>query len=169
MFRFLVASLALLSASCAPVLNRDLISLPQTVADDPIRPDLAMIELRLAEHFAAAANSAEPLPTTCAGLKQYDGLRGFPDNLERRLLKRFPRLAPFDRCVKQGDWYVDSITGEQAAMFDAHQMDCDRPTYCTGWAGFMGPKPKSGWRFYEARYVDGKWRIKRKELNIILT
>lgn len=160
----LCASLS--AAACAPVLNGDLLRQANSVADDPARPELALLELRLAEHFAKLGDAA---PTTCAGLGQYDAQRPLAGELETRLILRFPQLAPFDRCERKGKAFFDSITGEPAIMFDAHEVECQRPDLCTGWAGFLSHERSSGWRFFEARYRDGYWQVKRKELDIVLT
>ena len=170
----LLATLAL--GACTLPLNHELVKAPNTVADDPHHPELALLEVRLAEHFAESG--AAP-PTTCVrfapGPASYPERYGpLDDALERRLMLRFPGLAPRGRCVNGSTaggttFFVDGDTGEPAAMFDVHELACEEPTRCTGWAGYVLDPRRNGWRYYEARFVDGKWRVREADLGIILT
>lgn len=167
---------SLLLGACTLPVNHELIRAPNTVADDPRHPELALLEVRLAEHFAKFAGTP---PTTCAGFAPgtpVDRRRvgGLADGEERRLMRRFPALAPFDRCspVMHTDgtqFYVDSITGEPAAMIDVHGLDCTGPAECRGYAGYRLDETRNGWRYYVARFSDGKWRVREEELDIIVT
>ena len=170
----LIVSLAV--SACAPALNSQLVRSPLTVADDPDHPELALLEVRLAEHFGKFG--ATP-PTTCAGFTPGTSidrrkLGALSAEDEQRLMLRFPDLAPFDRCkpIDNGPgtkFFVDSITGEPAAMFDVHQLECSSPTRCRAYAGYTLDQQRNGWRFYEARFADGKWRVRKQDLDIIVT
>lgn len=170
----LAISLAL--GGCTLPLNRELVKSPNTLAADPSHPELALLELRLAEHFGKFG--AAP-PTTCvrfaAGPDSYPTpYARFDEGLERRIMLRFPDVAPYDRCVEartvgRTKFHADRDTGEPAAMVDVHDLQCETVTRCTGWAGYVLDERRNGWRFYEARFSNGKWRVREADLGIVLT
>lgn len=162
---FAVMLLATLPASCALPLNLQAARHPRSVAADPQAPELALLELRLERHFADQGNAP---PTTCAALGQYRDQRALPEPFEERLMLRFPRLAPFERCAWRGGEYSDAETGAPAVVFDVHDLACDNPRSCTAWAGFRQSDRVNGWRFYALEFAD-KWRVFRRELNIVQT
>ena len=170
----LATTLAL--GACSLPLNRALINSPDTVSDDQGHPELALLELRLAEHFNRFG--AAP-PTTCvrfaAGPAAYPTAYVRLDAaVERRLLLRFPGLAPKRRCAEgptEGGttWFVDRDTGAPAAMFDVHELVCTTTTRCKAWAGYLLDRHRHGWRYYEVRFTGGKWRVREAPLGIVLT
>lgn len=152
-------------AGCALPLNSDLARDTEGLAADPNTPELALLEYRLQQHFRTPA---DPTPTTCAGVGQYQDRKPLPSALEDRLLSRFPKLAPFARCEWSGSVFRDSETRGLAIIFDVHELECATPTLCSAWSGYHQSDRTNGWRLYELRF-DRYWRIREKSLEIVLT
>jgi hypothetical protein len=152
-----------LLAGCTGTLNRELVRSPDSLAYIPQGPELALLEFRLARHFAT-----RNVPTTCAGVSE--GTISAPRRVEEeaRLLARFTRLRPLSQCKFDGARFTDRGTGDPAIVFDVHDLACETPTSCTAWAGFRQDQKVNGWSFYRATFR-GYWRISREDLGIELT
>lgn len=166
---FLIGALA----GCAPFLPQ--YSASETEREtgfytDLGKPALALLEYRLAAHFAGNSKAYSKI---CAGEGQRDRsaksshAKPLDAEAEAKLLARFDGLSPFSSCSPTERGYVDSVTGEAAAMFDVHELSCDQPTNCTAWGGYYG-SGQHGWSFYRLTW-NGNWRIKREPLDIIVT
>ena len=144
---------------------------PTGFYEDRSRPDLALLEFRLARYFAS---SERPYETVCAGLgwrQRDDFLRKavpLSPQVETRLLARFPDLKPFETCVPDNSGYRDRVTGRPAAMFDVHELECETPIRCSAYAGSLANGPH-GWSPYWAEWRGEQWRIRRRKLDIIVT
>ena len=168
-----LGALVALSA-CALPLNREFASHPQSVAHDPARPELALLEYRLARHFAS-----DKAIITCAavrrndrdsyGLAQSDKLSPLAPEVEAELLGRFAGLSPFARCRFDGAEVVDAQTGGPAIFFDYHELECEKPTLCAAWTGYYGGLKVNGWNYFELTFARGMWEIREKDLGIVLT
>ena len=132
----------------------------------------ALLEYRIAHYLSFADD--RPYRTICAAwlnMAPHDpASRPLPlqPDTEEALLARFPELSPLERCVREGVGYADGATGAPAAVFDVNEFECETAERCTGWAGYLADG-RHGWRYYEMEYSKGEWRIRPKELDIVLT
>lgn len=168
-----VAALGVLAA-CAPYLPR---YTPAQKAfetgfyEDPETPKLALLEYRLAKYFAW---KDRPYQVVCASAG--DLIPSQPNSppapldqeVELKLMKRFPGLSPLTRCKRQGIDVVASDTGVAAAIFDVNDFSCEAPDNCVGWGGYYA-NGGHGWSYYRLRFVGGQWRIAKEDLGIVLT
>jgi len=138
---------------------------------DPARPELALLEYRIARYLAA---KRRPYATICAVAMQFDRSTTRGDAvpldaaLEGRLLARFPELSPSTVCERHGLAYVDRRTQAPAAAFDVHELLCSGPSSCTAWGGYYA-LGEHGWGYYELRWRRDGWSIGPKDLGIVLT
>lgn len=175
LFRSLpILSLALICAACTSVLPRYGLpsgATPTGFYEDRSRPDLALLEYRIAAYFAQARRPYASVCVTAQRIAPSD-----PDSkivpldpaIERRLLARFPELTPSGSCKRVGRSIVDETTGERAALFDVHDLDCESQTRCTAWGGYYADGPH-GWSWYSLDWNGSAWTIRRRELEITPT
>lgn len=134
-------------------------------------PRLALLEYRLGKYFA---QKDRPYPVVCAaaGRNEPQSATDQPypldEDVETKLIKRFPGLSPLSRCERSGLDFRAVDTGEPAAVFDVHDFVCDTPTECLGWGGYYA-NGRHGWSYYRMTFIDGEWRIKPEDLGIVLT
>ena len=165
MTRGAAALAALVLAGCAPgVLNAGLLRDPQSAAQDPAAPELALLELRLARWYRD-----NPGGHACAGVRQTTQETVGPLADESVLRARFPALLPLDRCRVIGTLVVDRETGQQAALFDVHEPEWRGTGVYRAYAGYRMDARRNGWGYYEARYERGAWRVRDQDLDIIVT
>lgn len=138
--------LAAALSACAPVGGAPP-PLPP-LAENPERPELALLEHVLTGYFAAFG--ANP-PTTCAA-RQPAPLTAED---EQALLGRFVRLAPLVRCRAGEAGYADAITGEPAGVVELREFACSAATHCAGSIASPGSPP----RRYALRFESGAWRV----------
>ena len=144
---------------------------PTGFNEDPNRPDLALLEYRLARYFV---QQQLPYPTVCAVGNKLDLVKeesqplALDPQVEQALLARFSGLSPASRCKREGLRIVDRETGVAAAVFNVHDLDCDTATKCSAWAGYYGAGPH-GWSWYWLTWDGREWRIRRREMDIVLT
>ena len=165
----LIGFATLAIAACTATLPRYAAGPGETATgfyEDPQRPELALLEYRLAEYFATELRR---YGTVCAAAvdRQREPAPLAPA-VEARLLARFPGLSPLTRCVKDGIDVRDVQTGTAAAIFDVHELVCENPETCTAWAGYYANGPH-GWRWFTLDFKNGSWRFARKEMDIVLT
>ena len=173
MRRAMVIAAAMALGACMPALNHRLATDPGSVARDPESPEIALLEYRLARHFAA-----DPDIVTCAATRLPDDpprfiehgerLRALAPETERRLRARFPRLSAFAECRTDSDGARSADETRPAIVFDYHELTCETPTRCTAWVGFFRDRTANGWNFFEMKW-DGYWRIREADLGIELT
>ena len=171
---FIAFLLAASCAACAPALPR--YSVPQDAAatgfyENPQRPDLALLEYRIAKYFAW---DERPYQTVCAvdgskvqGSRQ-EALIPLDPGVERTLLRRFPSLTPSGGCKREELSIKDSDTGVEAAVFDVHELECETATRCSAWAGYYA-NGTHGWSWYWLDWNGREWKISKRYLGIVLT
>lgn len=134
-------------------------------------PRLALLEYRLAKYFAW---KDRPYEVVCAStgdlIPSQPNSPPMPldEDVELKLMKRFPGLSPLSRCKRQGIDVVSADTGVAAAIFDVNDFTCEASDNCVGWGGYYA-NGSHGWSYYRLRFIDGEWRIKPEDLGIILT
>lgn len=175
LFRLMKIVLPLVALSaCAPYLPR---YAPAQEAfetgfyEDIETPRLALLEYRLAKYFAW---KDRPYKVICASAG--DLIPSQPNSppapldeeVELKLMKRFPGLSPLSRCKRQGIDVVAADTGVPAAIFDVNEFSCEAPDNCVGWGGYYA-NGSHGWSYYRLRFINGEWRIKPEDLGIVLT
>ncbi|BBC72458.1 conserved hypothetical protein [Altererythrobacter sp. B11] len=136
---------------------------PPPLAADMRAPVLALFEHAVEAYFAGAGDLP---PTTCAVFRSEGdnhGDSGLSAAQEERLLKRFPRLAPADRCQWDGSKYADSITGDPATVIDVYRFRCEGDSACTGWVNTRGQGACEPAAQYRMRFAEGRWRFTRDE------
>lgn len=166
--------LAGLSVACSPYLSRYAVPAgaePTDFYEDQSRPDLALLEYRIAKFFAA---QSRPYTTACAVAVQIEphdpDSEAIPldQEIEARLLARFPDLKPANQCKREGLSILDRETGEPAALFDVHGLDCETQPDCSAWAGYYA-YGTHGWSWYWVEWRDGMWTIRPRKSEIVLT
>ena len=169
-----VLLLAIVCAACAAHLPRYAVpedAAPTGFYEDQSRPDLALLEYRLAKYFA---QRDPPYRTVCAADGQFSPSRedSSPTPLdpavERSLLRRFPSLTPLGGCKREGLSIIDSDTGVEAAVFDVHELECQSATRCSAWGGYYA-NGQHGWSWYWLDWNGREWKIIRREMEIVLT
>lgn len=171
-----IISLVFLSlcAACAPALPR--YTVPQNAVttgfyEDRQRPDLALLEYRLAKYFAW---DGRPYETVCAvgsGIDPHEPASlpaPLDPSIEHKLLRRFPALSPSENCEREGLSIKDSDTGVEAAIFDVHELECETPVRCSAWVGYYA-NGQHGWSWYWLDWNGRKWKISMRDLEIVLT
>ena len=161
-------------AACAPFLPR--YSVPRDAAhtgfyEDQQRPDLALLEFRLAKYFARGDT---PYETVCAvdggemqGSKQQE-LVALEADVERKLMRRFPSLTPASGCTREGLSVKDRDTGVEAALFDVHELECESAVKCSAWGGYCA-NGSHGWSWYWLEWNGQEWKIRPRDPGIVLT
>ena len=165
-FYAIAALLALLALSaCALPLNYQASRHDLTLAKDRSAPELALLEHRLYREFTVGDGER----TICAARRMSDGgVEALTANQEERLILRFPRLAPFERCTLVDDLYRDVEAGRPAALIDYTPLVCENATHCFGSSGWRpGRAPYAG-TDYELTYR-GYWQVREDMDPIILT
>lgn len=174
-FRLLSAAFAVWSlAACSSILPQYPLTPgadPTGFYKDPAHPEFALLEYRIAKYLAM---SSRAYGTICAAAVQPD--RSDPTSqpvaldatVERKLLARFPALAPLSRCRRESLGYSDNATGAAAAVFDVHELGCEEQGRCSAWGGYYANGPH-GWSYYSVRWSENGWRIEPKDLGIVLT
>ena len=174
MRRLLALLLAVGCAACTPSLPR--YAVPSNAAatgfyEDRQRPDLALLEYRLAKYFA---REERPYATVCAvdgrdsQTIQEKRIVPLDPAIERKLLRRFPMLTPSGGCKREGLSVKDSDTGVEAALFDVHELECESATRCSAWSGFYA-NGQHGWSWYWLDWNGREWKISKRDLGIELT
>ncbi len=163
-FTLLMAIMVL--ASCAAPLNYRLARDDGSLASLPDGPVPALLEYRIATFVDGREGE---LPTICAGMGHDTKAEALPESEQLALMEHFAIVAPLDRCEWMGGSYRDAITGETAIVFDVHDLDCKIYDQCTAWAGYRQDAKVNGWSFFEARFRNGYWQIRPKDMGIILT
>ncbi len=139
--------------------------------EDIDTPRLALLEYRLGRYFA---QRDRPYEVVCASQERPSVASGITERLplepekELALLKRFPGLSPLTRCKTRGNDIIAADTGVPAAIFDVNDFTCETPDECLGWGGYFA-NGQHGWSYYRMRFRDGAWRIRREELDIVVT
>ena len=170
----LVALFALACAACTPSLPR--YAVPEDAAatgfyEDQSRPDLALLEYRLARYFAW---DERPYETVCAVAGKVDPSRQdsvavpLDPAIERKLLRRFPMLTPSGGCKREGLSIINSDTGVEAALFDVHELECETAVRCSAWGGYYA-NGQHGWNWYWLDWNGREWKITPRDLGIVLT
>ena len=166
--------LAGLIAACAPSLPRYAVptgAAPTGFYEDQQRPELALLEFRLANYFA---RDDRPYETVCAvdGSQTRSNKQPEPvaldAEIERKLLRRFPTLTPAGGCKREGLSVKDSDTGVEAALFDVHELECESAVKCSAWGGYYA-NGQHGWKWYWLEWRGGEWKIRERDLGIVLT
>ena len=134
------------------------------------RPDLALLEYRLAEYFD---RSSPPYSSVCAVAARFAPEVESPPvpldpQTESKLLRRFPLLRPASECERNGRAIVNRATGAPAALFDVHELECETPVRCSAWGGYYGAG-QHGWNWYWLEWNGGQWTIRPRDLEIVLT
>ena len=174
MRKVLAVLIVTLCAACAPSLPR--YSVPPDAAptgfyEDQQRPDLALLEFRLASYFA---RDDRPYETVCAvdGSEMQSSQQQVPvaldADIERKLLRRFASLTPASGCKREGLSVMDSDTGVEAALFDVHDLECESAVKCSAWGGYYA-NGQHGWKWYWLEWRGGNWQIRERDLGIVLT
>ena len=174
MRKLLAVLLVTSCAACAPFLPR--YAVPQDAAptgfyEDQQRPDLALLEFRLANYFA---RSEKPYETVCAvdGSEMQSSKQQEPvaldADVERKLMRRFPSLTPASGCKREGLSVKDRDTGVEAALFDVHELECESAVKCSAWGGYYANGPH-GWSWYWLEWNGREWKIRPRDLGIELT
>lgn len=147
--RRLIPALAVLplAACVAPQADG---SAPRPLAGDQARPQLALLEQVLREHFAGRGSGAEA-PTTCVSRLP----RPLTVDEEQALMARFVRLAPLARCRTGPDGPIDSIVGTRAEVIELYEFACTDAAHCLGWINRPG-RPATR---YAMEWQDGAWRF----------
>lgn len=169
-----VLMLAILCAACTAHFPR--YPLPDDAAptgfyEDRSRPDLALLEYRLAKYFAQGDPPYEAVCTTAEQISPHlqDSMPVPLDPaIERKLLRRFPSLTPAGGCKREGLSIIDSDTGVQAALFDVHDLECESAVKCSAWGGYYA-NGQHGWSWYWLDWNGKEWKISRREMEIVLT
>ena len=166
--------LALLLAGCAGYLpSYPLLpdAVPTGFTTDPGYPERALLEYGLARQFARPLWEYDHVCAVETRLNPSDPHSAavpFPPDVEAVLLARFPGLSPADTCVRDGLDIRNASTGEPAALFDVHELECETPKRCSAWVGYYANGPHS-WRRYWIEWRDGEWRIRPRKSDIVVT
>jgi len=173
--RLLCAAVAVWSlAACSSTLPRYPLTPgaePTGFYKDAAHPELALLEYRIAKYLATRSRA---YGTICAAAAQPDRMNPasqpvpLDPAIERKLLTRFPALAPLSRCTRENLGYSDEETGAAAAVFDVHELVCEGQGRCSAWGGYYANGPH-GWSYYSLSWSNRGWRIKPKDLGIVLT
>ena len=174
MRKLTVTLLAILAGACTATLPRHAVpadAAPTGFYEDQQRPDLALLEFRLARYFALGDR---PYETVCAGDGKFSPHK--PDALpkpldpavERKLLRRFPALTPLGGCKREGLSIIDTDTGVEAAVFDVHELECESAVRCSAWGGYYA-NGQHGWSWYWLDWNGSEWIISRRVMEIVLT
>ena len=174
MRKFLAVFLLAVCAGCAPSLPRYAVpedAAPTGFYEDQQRPDLALLEFRLASYFA---RDDQPYETVCAvdgsdaQSSQQDPPVPLDPATERKLMRRFPSLTPASGCKREGLSVKDSETGVEAALFDVHELECESAVKCSAWGGYYA-NGQHGWSWYWLEWNGREWKIRPRDLGIELT
>lgn len=160
-------------SSCTPYLPRYPLppnASPTGFYEDPLRPDLALLEHTIAKYLADADHPYRVLCAAGDDTRPADNEASRPVQpaVEVRLLARFPQLSPRADCRQDGLVYYHRTSGAEAAIFDVHDLECAKPTRCLAWGGYQASGPH-GWMRYHVDFIRGAWRIRPKKSDIVLT
>ena len=139
--------------------------------EDIATPKLALLEFRLGHYFARAQR---PYKVVCAASVNIEPSLAtsqpvaLPPDIEIAFIQRFPELSPLSRCEHRGLDIVARDTGVAAAIFDVNDFSCEALNNCLGWGGYYA-NGQHGWSYYRMRFQRGAWRIRREDLDIVLT
>ena len=150
--------LGALLASCvynAPVDSAPAIS---PLAANSEAPQLALLDRVLTDYFASDITNP---PTICAGVTENGSTSALAAEQEVALIARHSTLAPFDRCVWNGQSYVDAVTEQPAMVFTIHSFACESDTRCSGWAGYTFGAASSISALYTMEFRSGRWSFTR--------
>ena len=174
MRKLIAVFLLAVCAGCAPSLSRYAVptdAAPTGFYEDQQRPDLALLEFRLAKYFA---RDDRPYETVCAvdGSDVQSSQQDPPVQLdpatERKLMQRFPSLTPATGCKREGLSVKDRDTGVEAALFDVHELECESAVRCSAWGGYYA-NGEHGWSWYWLEWNGREWKIRPRDPGIVLT
>lgn len=123
---------------------------PERLALDQSRPQLALLEQVLREHFAGQGSGSQA-PTTCATRRP----RALSAEEETELMTRFVRLAPISRCRSTPGGYVDSIVGTRADVIELYDFACTDAAHCAGWI----TRPGQPATRHALEWREGEWHF----------
>lgn len=128
------------------------------LAQDRDAPQLALLDRVLSDYFAS--DIVNP-PTICVAVIENGQTSALPPEQEVALIERHSSLAPFGRCRWNGQSYVDSITEQPALLFTIHSFECEGPTRCSGWAGYVSGATSSLSARYTMEFTGDRWTFER--------